>query len=109
MSRRGSSLSAERYTRFLRALLRPRQANGGWVQVGELAIEADIALATAYRLLNFAEAAGIGLERDTPRNGTTLGVRPLALLVPRDIDRERHQRARAQRTIPPPLRERRRA
>ena len=46
--------------RMTRALLRDR----GWIKVPELAKECEVSRATAYRYLDYLEAAGWPLERD---------------------------------------------
>ena len=62
-------LSAERYTRFLMALLEPRAGSGGWVKPRELAAEVGCSRATAYRLIAKAEAAGVPIVRDSEQGG----------------------------------------
>jgi predicted DNA-binding transcriptional regulator YafY len=66
---RPTELSAERYTRFLLALLQPRAATGGWVKPRELAAEVGCSRATAYRLISKAESAGVPIVRDSEQGG----------------------------------------
>lgn len=60
----GGSHGPDRIVRFLSALFAERRAGGGWVRVKDLADEARINKATAYRYLHCLEAHGFPIEYD---------------------------------------------
>jgi predicted transcriptional regulator len=91
-------LSAERYTRFLIALLDPRRGSGGWVTAEQLAFETECSRATAYRLVRRAELAGLPIERSVePQGGVrqgSIGFRCMYQTTRRPTDSMRNARSR---------------
>jgi predicted DNA-binding transcriptional regulator YafY len=81
-------MQAERYLRFVLAMLEPRPRSDGWVQIKTLIKEVGASRATIYRLLIRAQNAGLPVIYDSEerpgQDVKTRGVRCSLVVKNRD-------------------------